>query len=116
MVRNKNNPKRIPGIAKTRRSIVPKTGYPTTFSQRLPAIMAVNAVKMTIHIPMLNEDTDPSARPRRKKTKTMVHISTSMPQNVQNNLSFKSISSSIMRKFSRRQGRQMLLEEFYKIY
>ena len=84
MNRNTKNPERRLGTARNRRTIVPRTGYPITFSQKLPAMMAANATRMMSHIPMLNVDTDPSVRPRKKKNTMMVQISRSRPQNIQN--------------------------------
>jgi len=98
-------------MAKTRRSTIPRTRCPAFFSQRLPAMMTVNVIKIAIHIPILNEDTDPFARPRKKKIKMMVLISASNPQKVQKKRSFKSISSSIKRKSSYPQERPMPLTE-----
>jgi len=45
---------------------------------------------MIIHIPMLKEETDPSARPTKKKTITMAQIKRSIPKNILNNRNFMS--------------------------
>ncbi len=80
-------------MPKTSRSAVPKPRRPATFSQKLPVGMTVNTAKMAVHIPLLNEDADPSAIPRKKKTTTIAEISASMPRKIQKNHNFKSISS-----------------------
>lgn len=49
---------------------------------------------------MLNEDTVPFARPRRKKTTAIVQINASMPQKIQKNPNFKNMFSSITRRSS----------------
>jgi len=43
---------------------------------------------MTIHISMLNDDTDPSIRPIKKKIMAMAQIKTSIPKKILNNRNF----------------------------
>jgi len=90
-----NNPERRPGIAKTMRSIFPKTGYPSILSQKPPPRIRASANKMKIHIPILNEDTDPSIIPQKKKTKVIMQINASMAHNIRNNFNFMNMSSII---------------------
>ncbi len=50
-------------------------------------MMTASIAKMTIQIPMLNEDTDPPFRPEKKKPGTMTQIKASIPQNNRNLMS-----------------------------
>lgn len=81
-------------MARTKRSTAPKTGYSSLFNQRLPPMIMANTDKMVIHIPILNEDTNPSNMPRKKKTTVMAQINASIPHKIQNTLSFNNRSST----------------------
>lgn len=84
-----NSPEKKPGIAKTDRSIIAKTGYPCILNQELPPRISAKANKIIIQIPLLNEDTDPSTIPIRKKTTVMMQINASKPHKTQNSFNFK---------------------------
>jgi hypothetical protein len=49
---------------------------------------------MAIHIPMLNEDTDPFTMPIKKKIRMTAQINASKPHNIRNSHNFKSKSST----------------------
>lgn len=51
-------------------------------------MIAASTPKMIIHISMLKEDIDPSARPIKKKMIAMAQIKTSIPKNILNNRNF----------------------------
>ena len=103
--RTMNTTHRRLGMASTRRSTVARTGKPSVFSQKPPPITTPTAANMAIHIPMLNEDTDPSIRPRTKKTAMMRQIKASRLQQTQNSFNFKSRSFAFAQRFSRWQVR-----------
>jgi len=80
----RNSAKRTPGIAKSKRTIVAMPLRPAEKRQRLPPIMPVRPRRMMSHNPILNEDTDPSDRPVKKKYSKTKAISASNPQRSQN--------------------------------
>jgi hypothetical protein len=80
----RNSAKRTPGIAKSKRTIVAMPLRPAKKRQRLPPIMAVRPRRMLSHNPILNEDTEPSDRPVKKKYSKTKAISASNPHSSQN--------------------------------
>lgn len=91
-VRKINNPYKRPGIAIMRRIIVPKTGWPAELSQNPLAMMTDSVAIMAIQVQILKADTDPSAKPVKKKTTTMAHIRASIVKKIQKNLSPKIVT------------------------
>src|SRR6185503_9347808 len=80
----KKSPMRSPGAARTHTRTVAMRGLPFDFSHKLPPTSAASPPRRIVHSPLLNEDTEPSARPHRKKNTAIAAITASMPHGIQN--------------------------------
>ena len=86
-------------------SIIPRPGDPVAFSKRLPANTADKVANIAIQIKILNEDTEPSAKPQKKKKRMIALVNASMAQATQN---LKRISSSTIPRSNERQRAERL--------
>jgi hypothetical protein len=80
----KKSPNTNPGTARTRSATTANRLCPEERSQRLPPKTPPRTNRMVIHNPALNDDTEPSANPTKKKYKTTTATNASNPQRAQN--------------------------------
>src|SRR5688572_28175800 len=79
----KNRPTSTLGTARTMTAIFASFTWAAARSARLPAITAASTQRMSNHRPMLNEETDPSPSPPRKKKTNIDATTTSMAHGIQ---------------------------------
>ena len=73
-------------MAKIQSSIFASVKYSIDLSHKLPNITTASPSSKSAQMPMLNEDTVPSAKPMKKKYKTTSVIRASKPHKIQKNV------------------------------